>query len=108
MGRGFRLQVQFIEYEAKIEVSLGEIRIGFDSGHEMIPRDRPMAHLIMGNALGVVEGGRRIAVRRRRQRLVHGTSVLQNDNASGDGESNEIHDFLGYTFMFAVAVAANP
>ena len=92
MGRGFRLKIQFIECETKIEVSLGEIRISLDRGREMILGDRPMFHLIVNDAVGIVPSGGGIAVGRRGQgRVYPGTSVLQHDQTTGGGKSNEIH-----------------
>jgi len=65
MGCGFCLKIQLIECETKIEVGLGQIRIGLDGRREMILCNRPMAHLIVGNAVGIVLGGGGIAARRR-------------------------------------------
>jgi hypothetical protein len=49
-----------------------------------------MTHLIVNNALSIVPGGGGMAAWRRRQRRVHGATVLQNYKTD-DGKSNEIH-----------------
>ncbi len=86
------MKIQLVKCQGKIEVRFGEIRLGLDRRREMIPGDRPMAHIVVGDSFRVVLGGCGIAAWRRGQwQTRRRASTLEDCEAKGDGKSHEIH-----------------